>query len=68
MPTLAITTNVPGDRLRASEVIKDLSKAVAAGTRKPESVRTDASRSEDYATPPRLTRTSAAYRSMCACR
>ena len=39
MPTLELRCNVPGNRLLATEVIKDLSAAVAKGTGKPESVR-----------------------------
>jgi hypothetical protein len=39
VPTLAITTNVPGDRLRASEAVKELSAVVAKLTGKPEQVR-----------------------------
>eukprot|EP00899_Mesostigma_viride_P015056 jgi/Mesvir1/23551/Mv18248-RA.1 len=37
MPTLNIVTNVPSDSLKTSEIIKDCSKVVAAGTGKPES-------------------------------
>ena len=39
MPTLSVLTNVPGDRLKASEALKELSAAVAKLTGKPESVR-----------------------------
>ena len=42
MPTLAIVTNVPGDRLKASEAIRELSSAVAKLCGKPEQVRLDA--------------------------
>ena len=49
MPTLAIVTNVPGDRLKASEALKELSASVAKLTGKPESVRAraDVARSEE---------------------
>lgn len=39
MPTLSITTNVPRDRLKASEAVKELSSVVAQLTGKPEQVR-----------------------------
>ena len=43
MPTLSVLTNVPGDRLKASEALKELSACVAKLTGKPESVRARAS-------------------------
>ena len=48
MPTLSVFTNVPGDRLKASEALKELSASVAKLTGKPESVRAraDVARSE----------------------
>eukprot|EP00884_Botryococcus_braunii_P008886 jgi/Botrbrau1/1799/Bobra.0217s0050.1 len=36
MPTLNITTNVPGNSIDNSDILKELSKAVASGTGKPE--------------------------------
>lgn len=36
MPTFNLQTNVPGDRVSASQIVADLSKAVAAATGKPE--------------------------------
>ena len=37
MPTFNLSTNVPGDRVSASQIVADLSKAVAKATGKPES-------------------------------
>lgn len=37
MPTFNLQTNVPGDRVSASQIIADLSKAVASAVGKPES-------------------------------
>ncbi|EFN53805.1 hypothetical protein CHLNCDRAFT_136510 [Chlorella variabilis] len=36
MPTFNLQTNVPGDRVSASQIVADLSKAVAQATGKPE--------------------------------
>lgn len=36
MPTFNLMTNVPGDRVSSSQLVQDLSKAVAKATGKPE--------------------------------
>ncbi|KAG7674015.1 hypothetical protein Ndes2526B_g02505 [Nannochloris sp. 'desiccata'] len=37
MPILNLITNAPGDRVRSSEIIAELSKTIALATKKPES-------------------------------